>query len=311
MNHKSQDYSKPFSYRVPGLEEYELPTHQSVWDLLEKLAIVSIDIPYNVDEIRARHKNELKQLINEQVIISPEKTLKRSKGYARHSLILDSIKKRYFLGLKDYGLDVDDDVFYYFKRLELHERYLKIAYFCSEFYDFEDFHSVPFPKPKTTLSKKDERKIRDIKKGIQILDNEKQEKKSLLFKLKIDKDIYPLQKLVETIEDNTYLVKNYKPDQAMKLFLKYSEEIEFASITFLQKVIRYHLQQQKDNRQGHNEEHRRYKDRIRKKGNKIKQQDLNMNKVKKYYKNNPDSTLKRAADVLNMDPRTIKKYKNK
>lgn len=311
MYQKPKNYSQPFSYKVPNIDNYKLPTQESVWDVLDKKASAEVVIPDNIEEIRERHKKKLKQLIKKKHINKSFEKVLKSSGYAKNHLILDSIKNGYYLGLKVYDNEIDDVVYYYYyKQLILHKYYLTISNLCSSQYSPDDFNFVKIPTPKKQLSKKGIETIKEFNKEIENFSEQKVKTQNLVFIKMFDNKISSLEKYVEAIQDNPYFVRNYKPVQAMKIFLRYAPEIEFASISFLKKVITYHLQQQKTKKKESNKESRKFQDRARKKVP-VSKSDIKYFIVNQFFKNNPNSTLKLAKEELGFDEKTIKKYRDK
>jgi len=304
-----KNYSKPFLYSVPTLSNsFDLTTYDAVWDAMDKEAIKAIKIPDNVEEIRKSHQKKLDSLIQKGYYKKlSEKTFSEN-NYYKHFIILQSLKGEFFLGLKKYGYNIENDVTEYYKKLSLHQTYLKIAVFCSMNYHLKNFKNVDIPKLEKILSKKGDIIFKKSQNKINILKHEIQQTQNLTYKLKNSNELKMLENYISKIEENAFLVRNYSPDQAMKIFLRYVNEIEFTSITFLKKVITFHLQQQKDKRAKHNKDRRNYEDRKRKR-KLVTNSDINSFRINNYFRNNPYSTVDLAAQELKLDPKTIREHK--
>jgi hypothetical protein len=301
---KPPDY-KPFSYKVPGLEGYELPTQQSVWNTIEKKAEEAVVIPININEIREEHESRLEQFIEEGKIIAPEVKIKM-KGYIYNSLIFSSIKDGYYLGLKKHGNDVEDDAFYYYKRLELYKLYFEIAMYCSSLYFKENFRWVRLPKNQYSYCDMEE--IYDKEKKIKELRKIRNKSKNIALRQNYDDDIYSLIREIE--ETNTR--KTFTPEQAMKIFLDKFHNIKLSSKSFLKQVILYHLQQQEDFKKKYKKAARKNKDRKNKRKFGPTKANIKQFIAFNYFKNNPDVELKKAKNELSiMDAKTVKKYMDK
>ncbi|MFW5895704.1 MAG: hypothetical protein ACOCT9_03060 [archaeon] len=300
MSYKSQDYSKPFSYHVPGLEGYELPTQQAVWDKIDKKASEKVVIPDNIDKIRAQHEKKLDKLIENENIITPKITL-AYKGYHRNSLIFHSIIGEYYLGLKKYGNDIEDDVFYYYKELELNKLYLDIAKYCSALYFPKDFCWLDLPPFQYNILNQEEisYKIKNINKLQRV-----QNTKNLAIKLYLNRKIPSLMRELDPNDTK----RTFTPEQAMTIFLNRFDRIRIISRSFLKQVIVYHLQQQKESKSKYRKESRKLKDRKNKKKLTTKA-DFKYFLVFNYIKNNPNASLKQAKKALTLiASKTVKKY---
>ena len=301
------DYLNPFYYNVPSLNDsFKLKNYQAVWEAIDELADESKVVPNNKDELIKAHEKKLESLLKKGYLKKLSDKTFADNGYHKHFILLDALKKNYYLGLTKYGYDVSD----YFKRIRLHEIYLEIAKHCADLYPLSEFNHIELPEPEKIISKKGEVVTEESQNKIEELNKQKERSKSLLFILKFKNEINRLDNYITSIENNAFIVRNYKPEQAMKIFLNNKNEIEIASITFLKKVITYNLQQQKDKRKEHNKKRRANEDKERKR-KLLPKSTICFLKVYYYYTKNPDSSLKLAVEKLGMDPATIRNHRKK
>ncbi|MCB2194415.1 MAG: hypothetical protein KQH79_01070 [Bacteroidetes bacterium] len=302
---KIKDKFKKYSYKVSTLLKMELFTQDSVWNEIEKLAVERTVIPQNTDDLRKIHEKKIETLISNNYIDNPKAKLKQS-IFTRNQVLLDSIRNGYTLSLNKYGADIPNDVVYYFTRKTLHELYLIIAWEVSLNYKMDDFEHVSIPEPEQYLSKKAKELIKQTEAEKSELIKKLDSISGMLSFLKIKREISGKDIYIQTIKSNAYEFLKFNEEQSMAYFL--SSEINFASITFLKNVIRYHLQQQATEKKKHSKAKRDFINNNRHlvvvKENVIKEYI-----IRKYYENNPKAGLKDASELLKIDPKTIKKYK--
>ncbi len=294
-----KDYSKKYSFDVPGLEGIRLESKKKVWQNIEELAKDNETITTEEDMEKKYRTARNYALTNPSFAkrLSRIKKVslrgKKSKyyeivrtGFLNYVIIRDYYPYIYF-DFPEYELTIE----YIDKIKALHQLYVEICGEILELYDLDDFDWVVIPKNHKLRAL--EKKLKETNKNYEVAIREG---KSIRVQYKISEQRKVIEEMIEFNENNT----NLKPIHYMKLGLYMADNLQMLSNHHLQQIVCYHLLVQNDDKKDHNEEHRKWKKKQKKK--KIK----NIEKIAEWIKDHPGSKNKsKCARDIGIHPSTV------